>query len=135
MLGKVLKTPMNPVAKHSLIDHWWALGRKHQNKGVHRYEKGFVSSAYSCICFIQSFFCFIFQAGRQFFFIWTIIHFIGTVTVKNKCWLCRFSKYAEQNFSFTGNAFSVSRYLVTVIIRGVCRTQSRICKLAFCKKG
>ena len=45
---------------------------------------------------------------EDIFVIRTIIHFVVTAIVKNKCWLYLFSKYAKQNFCFIENASSAS---------------------------
>ena len=116
---------MNTVVKHLLDNYSWALNSI-EIKGCIGMK--WMSSP-NILAFISlynsGFFCLVFQAWK-YVFIQAIIHFVVTCIVKNRCWLCLFSKYPKQNFlllemlskysfCFNGNALN---------LRGVFRTLS-----------
>ena len=103
---------------------------KHQNKGVH-VEKGYDSSEYLCLHFIQ-FFIFIFK-------VWFVIFHLSHYSFCR----CLLLPGTHADCVLLASALNkiivllqmLSQYLATAIIRGVFRTQSNIYDGAFSKTG
>ena len=115
------------------MKYWWATGSisclnywdtrlktwKHWNKGVHWHEKGFVSSTYSCLHFIQFSGWFAkhkdkFYSGHHSFYRYCVP--VSRINVK-----CVFLASALNRVSVLLEM--LSQYLATFIIRGVFRAQ------------
>ena len=115
MLDRVLKKAMNVAWKY-LLNVYWLGPESIKSKRVDWYEIGYVSSKYSCL-----------YSTAIVFSVWFFKHegivfhsdhhwcLTGVHFVKNKYWLCLFSKFTKQNFCFIGNALLAFSSIIDIL--------------------